>query len=83
MRTTVVATLPRPGFCHGRDVTTGADIGEDRTFCRALGAAGIPIVIDHDLSREITHLGLYAYGYTDAADVPLAVQRATLDAAGR
>jgi len=31
-------------------------IGEDRYFCRRLREAGIPIYIDHTLSREVGHI---------------------------
>jgi hypothetical protein len=72
MRTTVVASLPRPWFRHG--VTdAGVDIGEDRMFCRALRAAGHEILIDHDLSKEIGHIG--SYTYRPPREAPVAVQR--------
>jgi hypothetical protein len=61
MRTDVALDLPRPWFAHGRNPETGADIGEDRMFCRAVRAAGYEIVIDHDLSREIGHIGQHTY----------------------
>ena len=35
----------------------GGIIGEDVFFCRKLKAAGFPIFCDHDLSREIGHIG--------------------------
>jgi len=60
MRTDVVADLPRPWFRHGR-TDAGVDIGEDRMFCRALRAAGHEILIDHDLSKEIGHIGQFTY----------------------
>jgi hypothetical protein len=60
MQTDVVADLPRPWFEHGR-TEDGVDIGEDVMFCRALGAAGHQIWIDHDLSKEVGHVGQYTY----------------------
>jgi len=69
MRMDVVADLPRPWFQHGR--AAGVDIGEDRMFCRALRAAGREIWIDHDLSKEIGHVGQYTYRHPREA--PLAV----------
>ncbi len=60
MRLDVVADLPRPYFTHGRN-DSGGDIGEDMMFCRALKAAGHTIWIDHDLSKEIGHIGQYTY----------------------
>jgi len=60
MRTDVVADLPRPWFRHGLN-TQGGDVGEDIMFCRALRAAGHQIYIDHDLSKEIGHIGQHIY----------------------
>lgn len=61
MRTDVVASLPQPWFEHGRN-TAGDDVGEDVMLCRKLRAAGRNIYIDHDLSKEVKHIGQCAYG---------------------
>ena len=47
-------TRPRPehGYCT-----------EDVTFCNKVRAAGNQIWIDHDLSREIRHVGSVAFGH--------------------
>lgn len=63
MRTDVVASLPRPWFRHGLN-DAGGDIGEDVMFCRALRAAGHQIYIDHDLSKEIGHIGQHTFRLT-------------------
>jgi len=60
MQTDVVADLARPWFRHGLN-QFGGDIGEDVQFCRALGAAGHTVYIDHDLSKEIGHIGQHTY----------------------
>jgi hypothetical protein len=60
METAAVAPLPRPWFQHGR-TATGVDIGEDLMFCRALRAAGHTIYIDHDLSKDLGHVGQHTY----------------------
>jgi hypothetical protein len=60
MRADVVAGLGRPWFRHGLN-EFGGDIGEDVMFCRGLRAAGYEIYIDHDLSKEIDHIGQHAY----------------------
>ena len=60
MRTDLLAGLPRPWFRHGLNATDG-DIGEDLMFCRALKAAGHQIYIDHDLSKEVGHIGQSIY----------------------
>ena len=36
-------------------------LGEDVYFCRKLKDAGIPIFIDHDLSKQIAHIGSFEY----------------------
>lgn len=61
MQTDIVDALLRPWFQHGRNPETGADVGEDVGFCRALRAAGHQIYIDHDLSKEIGHIGQHIY----------------------
>lgn len=60
MRTDVVANLSRPWFEHWRN-EAGGDIGEDVMFCRKVRAAGQDIYIDHDLSKEIGHVGQHTY----------------------
>jgi hypothetical protein len=61
MRTDLVASLPRPWFRHGIN-RHGGDVGEDIMFCRALQEhAGVEILIDHDLSKEVGHIGQHTY----------------------
>jgi hypothetical protein len=60
LRLDAVADLPRPIFAHGLN-DDGGDIGEDLMLCHALRRAGHAIYIDHDLSKEIAHIGSYAY----------------------
>jgi hypothetical protein len=60
MRTDVVAGLGRPWFRHGLN-EFGGDVGEDVMFCRGLGRAGYPIYIDHDLSKQVEHIGQHRY----------------------
>ena len=35
--------------------------GEDYFFCMKVRAAGYPIFIDHDVSKEVRHLGEFGY----------------------
>ena len=37
--------------------------GEDWTLCERLEKAGVPIYVDHALSRQIGHLGILDYGH--------------------
>lgn len=71
MRTDVVASMRRPWFRHGWNLDTQSDIGEDVLFCQALRIADYPIYIDHDLSKEVGHIGQYTY--RPASDAALAV----------
>lgn len=58
--------LPEPWFSFEWR-TPNWMIGEDVYFCRkAREELKIPIVIDHDLSREVKHIGTYEYTMTDA-----------------
>lgn len=56
MKTSVVADLPRPRFWYSTETET-----EDVYFCRLLRAAGHAIWIDHDLSKQVGHIGQYTY----------------------
>lgn len=58
MRAAVVANLPRPRFWY---VEAEPHVTEDVFFCRLLRAAGHRIAIDHDLSKEVGHVGQYTY----------------------
>ena len=60
METDIVNRLHRPWFRHGLNVQ-GGDVGEDIMFCRALRESGHTIYIDHDLSKDIGHVGSHTY----------------------
>jgi hypothetical protein len=40
-------------------------VGEDWWFCEKLEQLGVPIFVDHDLSKEVMHWGRYCYGHKD------------------
>lgn len=44
--------VPPPWFGTGLD-------GEDVAFCRQARAAGLPILVDHDLSQQVGHVTTY------------------------
>lgn len=54
--TSIVPDLPRPRFWYSTETET-----EDVYFCRLLKAAGHDIWIDHDLSKEVGHVGQHTY----------------------
>lgn len=64
MRTEIVAEMSRPWFRHGLNAQ-GGDVGEDIMFCRAVREAGFTVYIDHDLSKEIGHVGQHDYRTID------------------
>jgi hypothetical protein len=64
MRAEVVAGLGRPWFRHGLN-EFGGDVGEDVMFCRGLGRAGYTVYIDHDLSKDVEHIGQHTYRTVD------------------
>jgi hypothetical protein len=68
MATDAVTNLSRPWFRHGLN-EFGGDVGEDVMFCRGLGAAGHTIYIDHDLSKEVEHIGQHAFRTVQAETV--------------
>ena len=53
----------RPWFSPHWNEETQDYVGEDWAFCERLEAAGVPIYIDHDVSREIGHVGKFEYTY--------------------
>ena len=61
MRMDVLDVLQKPFFTHGIN-EDGGDIGEDVMFCRALQDAGHRIYVDHDLSKEVGHIGQFTFG---------------------
>jgi hypothetical protein len=60
MRTDIMPGLTRPWFRHGLN-EAGGDIGEDIMCCRKIRQGGHEIYIDHDLSKEIGHIGQHTY----------------------
>ena len=48
--------------------------GEDWSFCEACEEHGIPLYIDHDVSREVGHLGLMNYTHDLVGEIIDGVQ---------
>lgn len=68
MQTDVVKGLGRPWFRHGLN-DFGGDVGEDAMLFRGLASAGFTTYIDHDLSKQVGHVGQTIYRTVDAAAV--------------
>lgn len=54
--------LPEPWFNFEWHPERKKLIGEDYYFCRMLNKRNIPVIIDHDVSQFIGHVGAYSYG---------------------
>ena len=57
----VLKDIPAPYFGAVWNVDTGKMIIEDEFFCRILWSHGVEIWCDHDLSRQIGHVGEHEY----------------------
>ncbi|MBI1275378.1 hypothetical protein GC177_05335 [bacterium] len=57
----VFRAIAEPWFTIGWNAETGRYTGEDWFFCQRLAEHGIPIYVDHDVSREVRHCGRLDY----------------------
>lgn len=71
MRTDVVSGWQKPWFSHEWDAETQSERGHDAVFCKRLKDAGHSIYIDHDLSKEIGHIGQFTYRPACRLTVPV------------
>lgn len=62
IKTDVLRKLKPPLFMMEWVPDTGAYCGEDIYFCQVAQEAGYDVWIDHDLSKEILHVGHMAFG---------------------
>lgn len=65
IETEVFKTIPEPWFEFRWDDELKLYMGEDIAFCKLCNEHNIPLYIDHDLSREIAHVGTYPYMWND------------------
>lgn len=67
LRKDALQALPRPAFTPRWEPSLkegkGAYVGEDWVMCEHLEAAGIPILVDHQISLQITHTGTLAFSH--------------------
>lgn len=79
MRTHIFKRLAseRPWFWF--EMKPYGHIGEDSYFCRLVGEAGFDIYVDHDLSKECSHIGSFEYHPIHAED---ALESGFVSAAG-
>lgn len=62
MQTEILHDLPKPWFAFEHDENGWH--GEDFYFQKALRKAGYDILVDMNLSRQIRHIGQWAFGHT-------------------
>lgn len=62
----VFEKTPKPWFYIPYVPEIDGHWGEDVWFCNQARKAGFGTLIDHDLSKRITHIGLREYDYVDA-----------------
>lgn len=68
IKTSVFSDLAQPWFNIPWNEELQDYTGEDWTLCQRLEEAGIPIWIDHDLSKHIGHVGSYTYTHADIGE---------------
>lgn len=68
VETEVYKNLPQPWHCLGWNEDRQTMVGEDVYFCRQAAEIGATTWIDHDLTREIGHIGYHTYTMRDALD---------------
>lgn len=66
IRADVFKAICRPWFENYRDSETGGHVGEDVDFCIKARAKGFEILVDHDLSEEIKHVGEFEFSLAHA-----------------
>lgn len=71
MRSEVITrtlALGAPLFRYDWIAERGRLLGEDYSFCGRARAAGFPIHVDHDLSKECAHIGQWEYRPADITE---------------
>ena len=59
----VYESIPQPHYLQEYVTEMNLEIGEDIYFCRKAKAAGVEVWCDHELSREISHIGIFHFNY--------------------
>ena len=59
----VYEKVPQPHYLQEYVTDLNLEIGEDIYFCRKAKEAGFQVWCDHELSREIAHIGIFHFNY--------------------
>jgi hypothetical protein len=66
----VFKRMEKPWFHLGYSTRNHKFIGEDVYFCLNAAKAGYPVLLDHDLSKEIGHIGSFEFRHEHTYIVP-------------
>jgi len=69
IHTSVFKAMPRPWFLIPYIPEKDGFWGEDVWFCNQARKVGYDVLIDHDLSKQVKHIGIREYDYLDALAV--------------
>jgi hypothetical protein len=59
----VYEKIPQPHYLQEYVTELNLEIGEDIFFCNKAKEAGFDVWVDHDLSKEIAHIGIFHFNY--------------------
>ena len=59
----VYESIPQPHYLQDYIPEINLEIGEDIYFCDKAKQAGIDVWCDHELSKEISHIGIFHFNY--------------------
>jgi len=59
----VYEKVPQPHYLQEYVTDLNLEIGEDIYFCRKAKEAGFQVWCDHELSKEIAHIGIFHFNY--------------------
>jgi hypothetical protein len=62
----VLKDIPKPHFNTFWVPEVDSYVGEDWAFCELLEQHGHKIFVDHDLSKQVQHIGYFEYGHQHA-----------------
>ena len=71
----VYKKMTAPWFALGYVPSVNDFVGEDVFFCQKATLSGFPVLVDHDLSKEIVHLGEFPYQFTHTILARAAAER--------
>jgi hypothetical protein len=73
----VYRDMPAPWFALGFVPSVNDFVGEDVFFCQKAKSLGFPVLVDHDLSKDIVHLGEFPYQFMHTVLARAAAQKAS------